>query len=72
MGRLFKESPCKYCCDKVLGCHGDCKDYIEWKAELHKAKRAEAKTKPHVIRPSDFTGTSPKPGNHRLTKKRSV
>lgn len=23
-------SPCKGCTDRVIGCHGKCKEYIEW------------------------------------------
>ena len=27
---MGKQPPCRYCCDKAIGCHGVCKDYIEW------------------------------------------
>ena len=36
--------PCKGCSERTVGCHSDCTDYTEFKAELakkHKARRKE-------------------------------
>lgn len=33
--------PCKNCFDRKLLCHGQCKRYQEWKAELARIKAAK-------------------------------
>lgn len=35
---MGKQSPCRYCCDRKVGCHGICKDYIEWSNEHNKQR----------------------------------
>ena len=62
-------APCRYCHDRAMGCHGLCKDYNEW-ALKHKEERAgERATMPKKLSATSFTGTSPKPGNHRYGRK---
>ena len=41
MGRFVDEgtSPCKHCADRTLGCHGICKDYVEWQEMVAKRRR---------------------------------
>lgn len=34
----MKMSPCKGCKDRIVGCHSNCKKYIEWRKELDKAQ----------------------------------
>ena len=31
--------PCKNCTDRVLGCHGACKEYIEFKTENERIRK---------------------------------
>lgn len=31
-------SPCKDCCNRSIGCHGNCKLYIDWTDENNKIK----------------------------------
>ena len=33
-----EKAPCKDCQDRRLGCHSECKDYKQWKAE-HERRR---------------------------------
>lgn len=70
-GTLAK-TPC-YGCEppkRQLGCHGTCKPYICWKAEYDKAmKKARDTMIMKTIHDTDFTGTSPKPGSHRKTRR---
>ena len=63
-----KNSPCKYCADRVLGCHGVCKDYIEWKREHEAEAEWNRKNPPVRVSRTSFTGTSPKPGKHVRTR----
>ena len=63
----MRMAPCRYCCDRVLGCHGMCKDYIEWSQERKEEAKWEKDAR-DTIHLSDFTGTSPKPGTKRKTK----
>ena len=58
------QSPCKSCKTRVLGCHSTCDDYIKWSKERSEEIKYERKQK-NVIKQSDFTGTSPKPGTSR-------
>ena len=63
-------APCKGCADRALGCHGVCKDFLEYK-RLHKEELDWEKThKPPIIGKKSFTGTSPAPGKHRRTRTR--
>ena len=64
-------APCKYCCDRTLGCHGDCKDYMAWKAKFQKEKQEDAKTKKRAVRLSDFNNTTPPPGKRIFTRDRA-
>jgi len=50
----MKVSPCKGCEDRMVGCHGICRSYKEWKAEFdteaewlrsHNAEYTEASRK---------------------------
>ena len=27
----MKDNPCRYCEKRQIGCHGTCKEYIEWR-----------------------------------------
>lgn len=64
------QPPCKNCADRTVGCHGICMQYNDW-AIKHKVElKAEKKLMPPVIRTSSFTGTSPKPGHARKTKRK--
>lgn len=36
-------TPCKDCTDRSVGCHCNCKRYIEWKNEIAKVKDNIAK-----------------------------
>ena len=62
------QSPCKNCSDRVVGCHGLCKDYNDWVNKHKNELEMEKKTMPRQIYKSDFTGTGPKPGYHRKTR----
>lgn len=46
--------PCRSCADRVLGCHGVCKDYLKAKEEDHKRKKALKESLPPRIKPSHF------------------
>lgn len=59
--------PCKDCADRRVGCHGICKQYNDWSLE-HKKEAKWERDHRATIKQSDFTGTSPKPGKHRLTR----
>lgn len=65
-------APCKNCADRKVGCHGLCKDYNEWVTQHRKDKEELKASMPHTIYGSDFTGTSPKPGQHRRTRPDNV
>ena len=62
------QTPCKNCADRVVGCHGLCKDYNEWAIKHREEMAKERATMPVTIRKADFSGTSPKPGTHRRTR----
>ena len=67
MGRFVDEgtSPCKHCADRTLGCHGICKDYVEWQEMVAKRRRWLRKQKAQTaIHKGSFTGTTPPPGKH--------
>lgn len=34
----MRQSPCRYCPDRALGCHGICPKYIEFRTENEKAR----------------------------------
>ena len=57
-------SPCKDCSDRVLGCHGTCKDYNDW-ALQRREELNYVKKHTFTLSRSCFTGTSPKPGVYR-------
>ena len=63
-------APCKNCADRSVGCHGACKDYIEYVAEHKNEVKMNRITKPCSISKNDFSGTSPRPGKHRKTRER--
>ena len=66
---MLTNSPCHHCVDRAIGCHGICKQYNDW-AILHKEELAHEKSM--MTRPvfgSDFSGTSPRPGTHRRTRR---
>ena len=65
---MGKVAPCKNCGDRAVGCHGVCKDYNDWALETKKAGKW-AKAQNFVVYNSQFTGTSPKPGHHRSTRR---
>lgn len=64
------QSPCRYCSDRVLGCHGTCVEYNKYTIENKERNEAIRKSlmEQNLIRESDFTGTSPRPGVHRKTR----
>ena len=66
---IKREPPCKHCCDRNVGCHGVCKDYIEWAKASKEAKMHERLSRPKVLYSGDFTGTSPKPGVPRFGRR---
>lgn len=33
-----EEPPCKGCRNRQPGCHGDCQDYMDWKAYIAKVR----------------------------------
>ena len=71
MSRLNDKCPCRYCGDRrTIGCHGTCKDYIDWAVERKRelAFEREMIMKHPIINKNAFTGTSPKPGHCRRTK----
>ena len=37
--------PCRYCADRVVGCHGKCMKYMEWNAKRKKKADAIRKQK---------------------------
>ena len=37
---LTRQTPCRYCCDRKVGCHGICKDYIEWSNQQAKLRES--------------------------------
>lgn len=37
---LTRQTPCRYCCDRAVGCHGVCKDYIEWSNQQAKLRES--------------------------------
>ena len=39
------KSPCKNCEDRVVGCHANCKSYIDWAKEHNEAKEKDRKEK---------------------------
>ena len=61
--------PCKHCADRVMGCHGTCKEYNDWAVKRREELKAERETMPKTIHASQFTGTSPKPGTNRKTRR---
>ena len=65
----MSQVPCKHCADRVLGCHAVCKDYCDWSSKHKHDLAMERQTRPPVIKQSDFTSTSPKPGIHRKTRR---
>lgn len=64
------QAPCRYCSDRVLGCHGTCIEYNKY--AIANKERNEAIKKhlmeSNLIREGDFSGTSPSPGTHRKTR----
>jgi hypothetical protein len=38
IGPMRDRSPCADCKDRVIGCHGKCVPYAEWRAELERVK----------------------------------
>ena len=43
-----KKSPCRYCCDRKVGCHGVCKDYMEW-ANEHSKQREQIHKQQKIV-----------------------
>ena len=37
--QAFMRQPCKNCTDRVLGCHGVCKEYMEFKEENERIRK---------------------------------
>lgn len=71
MSRVNDNCPCRYCADKrSIGCHGTCKDYIDWYVERKKELDFEREmiAKHPIISKGSFTGTSPKPGHRRRAR----
>jgi hypothetical protein len=52
-----KKAPCKNCADRNVGCHGICKDYMEWCADQKRIKEWEKETMPPVINRYNFIGS---------------
>lgn len=49
----MKNAPCKDCPNRVVGCHGRCQEYGEWKNGLEKswaARAREAQDKDTTVR----------------------
>ena len=38
-------APCRYCADRVVGCHGICKKYADWVEKEHAVTEQIMKTK---------------------------
>ena len=36
---MKNKQPCRYCTDRVVGCHSTCKKYIDWKKEYDERKQ---------------------------------
>lgn len=53
-----KMSPCKYCSDRVVGCHGVCKDYNDWSLENKAEKKQIEETKNPLVTSSSFIGNA--------------
>lgn len=62
------ETPCRYCTDRTLGCHGVCKEYNDWALKHKDEVKQLRSTLGPVLTNSSFTGTSPKPGRHRFER----
>lgn len=50
---MANQAPCKDCIPpkRQIGCHGYCKEYIEWKAVLERQKWAEKEWKDSLPKP---------------------
>lgn len=51
---MANQAPCKGCIPpkRQIDCHGYCKEYIKWKAELERQKRVEKEWKVLLPKPS--------------------
>ena len=47
----IKETPCRFCESRKVGCHTNCEKYTEWKEELvkHNEKIREARRAEYMI-----------------------
>ena len=47
MRKNVNSAPCYNCCDRRVGCHGICVDYIEYVKRRNKQKKEISKVKNH-------------------------
>lgn len=50
-------SPCQYCTDRTLGCHGICKSYYEYMQKNEEDKKAFRKNKNPIIGKNSYIGS---------------
>lgn len=51
-----KNAPCKNCADRSIGCHGICKDYMEWAKNERVRKEYIKEHMPPIINRHQFVG----------------
>lgn len=60
--------PCRGCFDRAIGCHGKCKDYMEWQKQVKEKAKWERDSQPPKISGGNFTGTG-RTKNEKLAQK---